>query len=109
MPAGSGKTTTSIALAQGLKKIGKSAVLAFANLARSRLRHEGRAAGGGYSQVLPMEAINLHFTGDLHAITAANNLLAALLDNARHQGQVELREIFWRRVMDVNDGCCATS
>lgn len=64
---------------------------------------KGGAAGGGYSQVLPMEAINLHFTGDLHAITAANNLLAALLDNARHQGQVQLREIYWRRVLDVND------
>lgn len=104
MPAGSGKTTTSIALAQGLKKIGKSAVLALREPSLGPVfGMKGGAAGGGYSQVLPMEAINLHFTGDLHAITAANNLLAALLDNARHQGQVELREIFWRRVMDVND------
>ena len=64
---------------------------------------KGGAAGGGYSQVLPMEAINLHFTGDFHAITSANNLLAALIDNARHQGQIQLKEVFWRRVMDVND------
>ena len=64
---------------------------------------KGGAAGGGYSQVVPMESINLHFTGDFHAITAANNLLAALIDNARHQGQVDLKEITWRRVLDVND------
>ncbi len=104
MPAGSGKTTTSIALAQGLKKIGKNAVLALREPSLGPVfGMKGGATGGGYSQVLPMEAINLHFTGDLHAITAANNLLAALLDNARHQGQVDLREIFWRRVLDVND------
>ncbi len=69
---------------------------------RTFLRYEGWA-GGGYSQVVPMESINLHFTGDFHAITAANNLLAALIDNARHQGQVDLKEITWRRVLDVND------
>ena len=104
MPAGSGKTTTSIALAQGMKKVGKRAVLALREPSLGPVfGMKGGAAGGGYSQVLPMEAINLHFTGDLHAITAANNLLAALLDNARHQGQVQLREIYWRRVMDVND------
>lgn len=104
MPAGSGKTTTSIALAQGMKKIGKNAVLALREPSLGPVfGMKGGAAGGGYSQVLPMEAINLHFTGDLHAITAANNLLAALLDNARHQGQVDLKEIFWRRVMDCND------
>lgn len=104
MPAGSGKTTTSIALAQGLKKIGKNAVLALREPSLGPVfGMKGGAAGGGYSQVLPMEAINLHFTGDLHAITAANNLLAALLDNARHQGQVDLKEIYWRRVLDVND------
>ena len=104
MPAGSGKTTTSIALAQGMKKIGRNAVLALREPSLGPVfGMKGGAAGGGYSQVLPMEAINLHFTGDLHAITAANNLLAALLDNARHQGQVQLREIYWRRVMDVND------
>ena len=104
MPAGSGKTTTSIALAQGLKQIGKRAVLALREPSLGPVfGMKGGAAGGGYSQVLPMEAINLHFTGDFHAITSANNLLAALIDNARHQGQVELKEIFWRRVMDVND------
>lgn len=104
MPAGSGKTTTSIALAQGLKRIGRSAALALREPSLGPVfGMKGGAAGGGYSQVLPMEAINLHFTGDLHAITAANNLLAALLDNARHQGQVVLKEIFWRRVMDVNE------
>ena len=104
MPAGSGKTTTSIALAQGLKQLGKKAVLALREPSLGPVfGMKGGAAGGGYSQVLPMEAINLHFTGDFHAITSANNLLAALIDNARHQGQVELKEIFWRRVMDVND------
>lgn len=104
MPAGSGKTTTSIALAQGLKRLGKNAALALREPSLGPVfGMKGGAAGGGYSQVLPMEAINLHFTGDLHAITAANNLLAALLDNARHQGQVQLREIYWRRVLDVND------
>ncbi|WP_443743827.1 formate--tetrahydrofolate ligase [Sutterella sp.] len=104
MPAGSGKTTTSIALAQGLKRLGKSAALALREPSLGPVfGMKGGAAGGGYSQVLPMEAINLHFTGDLHAITAANNLLAALLDNARHQGQVVLKEIYWRRVLDVND------
>ncbi len=104
MPAGSGKTTTSIALAQGMKKIGKSAVLALREPSLGPVfGMKGGAAGGGYSQVLPMEAINLHFTGDFHAITSANNLLAALLDNARHQGQVVLREIYWRRVLDLND------
>ena len=104
MPAGSGKTTTSIALAQGLKQLGKKAVLALREPSLGPVfGMKGGAAGGGYSQVLPMEAINLHFTGDFHAITSANNLFAALIDNARHQGQVELKEIFWRRVMDVND------
>ena len=87
-----------------MKKVGKRAVLALREPSLGPVfGMKGGAAGGGYSQVLPMEAINLHFTGDLHAITAANNLLAALLDNARHQGQVQLREIYWRRVMDVND------
>ncbi len=104
MPAGSGKTTTSIALAQGLKKIGKRATLALREPSLGPVfGMKGGATGGGYSQILPMEAINLHFTGDLHAITAANNLLAALLDNARHRHQVELCEITWRRVLDVND------
>lgn len=104
MPAGSGKTTTSIALAQGLKKLGNSACLALREPSLGpSFGMKGGAAGGGYSQVVPMESINLHFTGDFHAITAANNLLAALIDNARHQGQVCLKDVTWRRVLDVND------
>lgn len=104
MPAGSGKTTTSIALAQGLKRIGHETTIALREPSLGPVfGMKGGAAGGGYSQVLPMEAINLHFTGDFHAITSANNLLAALIDNARHQGQIVLKEVFWRRVMDVND------
>lgn len=104
MPAGSGKTTTSIALAQGLNQLNKRAVLALREPSLGPVfGMKGGAAGGGYSQVLPMEAINLHFTGDFHAITAANNLLAALIDNARHQGQVDLKEVTWKRVLDVND------
>ena len=102
--AGVGKTTVSIGLSLGLNKIGKKAVVALREPSLGPcFGMKGGAAGGGYSQVLPMENINLHFTGDFHAITSANNLLAALIDNARHQGQVELKEIFWRRVMDVND------
>lgn len=104
MPAGSGKTTTSIALAQGLQRIGHRTTIALREPSLGPVfGMKGGAAGGGYSQVLPMEAINLHFTGDFHAITSANNLLAALIDNARHQGQVTLKEVFWRRVLDVND------
>ena len=104
MPAGSGKTTTSIALAQGMNRLGKKAVLALREPSLGPVfGMKGGAAGGGYSQVLPMESINLHFTGDFHAITAANNLLAALIDNARHQGQIDLKEVTWRRVLDVND------
>jgi formate--tetrahydrofolate ligase len=104
MPAGSGKTTTSIALAQGLQKLGQTSCLALREPSLGpSFGMKGGAAGGGYSQVVPMESINLHFTGDFHAITAANNLLAALIDNARHQGQVDLKEVTWRRVLDVND------
>ena len=104
MPAGSGKTTTSIALAQGMNRLGKKAVLALREPSLGPVfGMKGGAAGGGYSQVLPMESINLHFTGDFHAITAANNILAALIDNARHQGQVDLKEVIWKRVLDVND------
>ena len=104
MPAGSGKTSTSIALAQGMNRLGKKAVLALREPSLGPVfGMKGGAAGGGYSQVLPMESINLHFTGDFHAITAANNLLAALIDNARHQGQVDLKEVIWKRVLDVND------
>ena len=104
MPAGSGKTTTSIALAQGMNRLGKKAVLALREPSLGPVfGMKGGAAGGGYSQVLPMESINLHFTGDFHAIGAANNLLAAMIDNARHFRQVDLREVTWRRVVDLND------
>ena len=104
MPAGSGKTTTSIALAQGMNSLGKKAVLALREPSLGPVfGMKGGAAGGGYSQVLPMESINLHFTGDFHAIGAANNLIAAMIDNARHFRQVDLREVTWRRVVDLND------
>ena len=104
MPAGSGKTTTSIALAQGMNRLGKKAVLALREPSLGPVfGMKGGAAGGGYSQVLPMESINLHFTGDYHAIGAANNLIAAMIDNARHFRQVDLREVTWRRVVDLND------
>ena len=104
MPAGSGKTTTSIALAQGMNRLGKKAVLALREPSLGPVFGlKGGAAGGGYSQVLPMESINLHFTGDFHAIGAANNLIAAMIDNARHFRQVDLREVTWRRVVDLND------
>ena len=104
MPAGSGKTTTSIALAQGMNRLGKKAVLALREPSLGPVfGMKGGAAGGGYSQVLPMESINLHFTGDFHAIGAANNLIAAMIGNARHFRQVDLREVTWRRVVDLND------
>lgn len=104
IPAGSGKTTTSIALAQGMNRLGKKAVLALREPSLGPVfGMKGGAAGGGYSQVLPMESINLHFTGDFHAIGAANNLIAAMIDNARHFRQVDLREVTWRRVVDLND------
>ena len=104
MPAGSGKTTTSIALAQGMNRLGKKAVLALREPSLGPVfGMKGGAAGGGYSQVLPMASINLQFTGDFHAIGAANNLIAAMIDNARHFRQVDLREVTWRRVVDLND------
>ena len=92
MPAGSGKTTTSIAVAQAFKKLGEKACLALREPSLGpSFGMKGGAAGGGYSQVVPMESINLHFTGDFHAITAANNLLAAIIDNARHKGQDDIK------------------
>ena len=104
MPAGSGKTTTSIALAQGLRKIGKNSCLALREPSLGPcFGMKGGAAGGGYSQVLPMESINPHFTGDFHAITSANNLLAAVLDNCRYRDQLNIKEITWKRVLDMND------
>ena len=105
--SGSGKTTTSVALAQGLNKIGKKAIVALREPSLGPcFGMKGGAAGGGYSQVLPMEDINLHFTGDFHAITSANNTLAALVDNYQYHNKNNgkgLRQILWRRVLDVND------
>lgn len=105
--AGIGKTTVSIGLALGLNKIGKKAVLALREPSLGPcFGMKGGAAGGGYAQVLPMEKINLHFTGDFHAITSANNMISALLDNYIFQHQAEgfgMRQILWRRVLDVND------
>lgn len=105
--AGIGKTTVSIGLALGMKKIGKNAILALREPSLGPcFGMKGGAAGGGYAQVLPMEKINLHFTGDFHAITSANNMISALLDNYIYQHRAEgfgMREILWRRVLDVND------
>ncbi len=106
-PAGEGKTTTTIGLADGLKKIGKNVMVALREPSLGPVFGiKGGAAGGGYAQVVPMEDINLHFTGDFHAIGAANNLLAALLDNHIHQGNalgIDQRKITWKRCVDMND------
>jgi formate--tetrahydrofolate ligase len=106
-PAGEGKTTVSVALADGMTKLGKRAMLALREPSQGPVfGMKGGATGGGYAQVLPMEAINLHFTGDLHAITAANNLLAAMVDNHIQQGNplgIDPRRVTWRRCLDVND------
>ena len=106
-PAGEGKTTTTIGLADGLRKIGKKSIVALREPSLGPVFGvKGGAAGGGYSQVVPMEDINLHFTGDFHAIGAANNLLAAMLDNHIYQGNalgIDPRRITWRRCVDMND------
>ncbi|MDA3974429.1 formate--tetrahydrofolate ligase [Enterococcus thailandicus] len=106
-PAGEGKTTTSVGLVDALTKIGKKAAIALREPSLGPVFGvKGGAAGGGYAQVVPMEDINLHFTGDFHAIGAANNLLAALLDNHIHQGNalgIDSRRITWKRVVDMND------
>ena len=106
-PAGEGKTTTTIGLGDGLKKIGKNVVIALREPSLGPVFGvKGGAAGGGYSQVVPMEDINLHFTGDFHAIGAANNLLAAMLDNHIYQGNklnIDPRRITWKRCVDMND------
>ncbi len=106
-PAGEGKTTTTIGLADGMKKIGKNVMVALREPSLGPVFGiKGGAAGGGYAQVVPMEDINLHFTGDFHAIGAANNLLAALLDNHIHQGNalgIDQRKITWKRCVDMND------
>jgi len=106
-PAGEGKTTTTVGLTQALVKLGKKAMLCLREPSLGPcFGVKGGAAGGGYSQVLPMEEINLHFTGDIHAVESAHNLLAALLDNHLHQGNalnIDPREITWRRAMDMNE------
>lgn len=106
-PAGEGKTTTSIGLSQAFGKLGKNCLLALREPSLGPcFGIKGGAAGGGYAQVVPMEDLNLHFTGDFHAITAANNLLAALLDNHIQQGNalnIDTRQIVWKRCMDMND------
>ena len=106
-PAGEGKTTTMIGLSQALNKLGKKSVVAMREPSLGPcFGIKGGAAGGRYAQVVPMEDINLHFTGDIHAITAANNLIAAMLDNSIHQGNplnIDVRNIVWRRVVDLND------
>ena len=106
-PAGEGKTTTTIGLADGLQKIGKNSIVALREPSLGPVFGiKGGAAGGGYAQVIPMEDINLHFTGDFHAIGAANNLLAAMIDNHIHQGNklnIDPRTITWRRCVDMND------
>lgn len=106
-PAGEGKTTTSVGLGQAFAKLGKKAVIALREPSLGPcFGVKGGAAGGGYSQVVPMEDINLHFTGDFHAVTAANNLLAAMLDNHIQQGNelgIDTRQIVWKRCVDMND------
>ena len=106
-PAGEGKTTTSVGLGEAFAKIGKKAIIALREPSLGPcFGIKGGAAGGGYAQVVPMEDLNLHFTGDFHAITSANNLLAALLDNHIQQGNalgIDTRQILWKRCMDMND------
>lgn len=106
-PAGEGKTTTTVGLGQAMKKIGKKAIIALREPSLGPcFGIKGGAAGGGYAQVVPMDDLNLHFTGDFHAITSANNLLAALLDNHIQQGnalQIDPRQIVWKRCLDMND------
>ena len=105
--AGIGKTTVSIGLTLGLQKLGKKAVVALREPSLGPcFGIKGGAAGGGYAQVLPMEKINLHFTGDFHAVTSAHNTISAMLDNYIYQHRKDgfsLREIYWKRVLDVND------
>ena len=106
-PAGEGKTTTTIGLADGLKRIGKNVIVALREPSLGPVFGvKGGAAGGGYAQVVPMEDINLHFTGDFHAISAANNLLAAMIDNHIQQGNslgIDVKKITWKRCVDMND------
>ncbi len=106
-PAGEGKTTTTIGLGDAMSRLGKKCVLALREPSLGPVMGlKGGAAGGGYSQVVPMEDINLHFTGDLHALTAANNLLSAMIDNHIHQGNeldIDVNNVVWKRALDTND------
>ncbi len=106
-PAGEGKTTISVGLGQAMNRIGKKAVVALREPSLGPcFGIKGGAAGGGYAQVVPMEDLNLHFTGDFHAITSANNLLAAMLDNHIQQGNtlgIDPKQIVWKRCVDMND------
>src|SRR5882724_11035479 len=106
-PLGEGKTTTTVGLGQAFKHIGKQSVIAIRQPSMGpTFGIKGGAAGGGYSQVIPMELLNLHLTGDFHAVTSAHNMLAAVLDNHLFQGNasgIDQHEITWRRVLDVND------
>ena len=106
-PAGEGKTTTTVGLGDALRRIGKRAVIALREPSLGPcFGQKGGATGGGFSQVVPMDEINLHFTGDFHAITAAHNLLAAMVDNHIHWGNalgIDVRRVRWRRALDVND------
>jgi len=111
-PAGEGKTTTTVGLTDALNYIGKKAMLCLREPSLGpSFGMKGGAAGGGYAQVVPMEDINLHFTGDFHAITSANNLLAAMLDNHIYWGNglgIDERRVAWRRVLDMNDRALRT-
>ena len=102
--AGIGKTTVSIGLSLGLNKIGKKSIVALREPSLGPcFGMKGGACGGGYAQVLPMDKINLHFTGDFHAITSAHNMIAALMDNYLYQNKIQMKEILWKRVIDIND------
>jgi formate--tetrahydrofolate ligase len=106
-PAGEGKTTTTVGLGDGLNKIGKKAAVCIREASLGPcFGMKGGAAGGGYAQVVPMEEMNLHFTGDFHAITSAHNLLSAMIDNHIYWGnelEIDQRRVVWRRVLDMND------
>ena len=108
-PAGEGKTTTTVGLGQAMAQLGKNAVIALREPSLGPcFGIKGGAAGGGMAQVVPMEDLNLHFTGDFHAITSANNLLAAMLDNHIQQGnslRIDPRQVIWKRCLDMNDRC----
>ena len=112
-PAGEGKSTTTIGLADGLRRLGKRAIVAIREPSLGPVFGvKGGGTGGGHAQIAPMEDINLHFTGDMHAITAAHNLLAAMLDNHLSQGNalgLDVRRIIWKRVLDMNDRAASSS